>query len=232
MFRPFTILFFIISANSALAGQSYQSLEEIRQAALDFATANLPSHPDQRMETEVGYIDKRLRLARCDQNLSTERLSGTRNIGNTTVTVKCQGAVQWAIHVPVTIKAYTPVVVATQPLARNIKVSKDQLRIEEREVSMLRSGYFSKLEDVLGRIPKRTINSGSAISKLDLDTTKVVLKGHKVIIMAQTPGISVRMRGKALDDGARGDVVTVQNLSSMRKIEAVVLEPGVVSVPM
>jgi len=218
--------------STSIAEPQRQSLEQIRQAALDYATTNLPQLNGQRIEIEVGYLDQRLRLAPCDQALAAKRLSGTRRIGKTTITVRCSGRIQWAIHVPINIKAFAATVVANQTLGRQIPIRHEALRIEEKDISTLRSGYFSRIEDVINRLPKRNIHLGTTIAPQDLDTSKVIRKGQKVIIISQGGGIAVRMQGKALDNAALGDMVTVQNLSSKRNIDAIVIEAGVVKVPM
>ncbi len=218
--------------STSLAAPERQSLDDIRQAAHDYALADLPLLSGQRIEINVGYLDQRLRLVPCDQALSAKRLSGTRLVGKTTITVRCRGQVRWAIHVPVDIKAYAPVVVANQNLTRKLPIRLEALRIEEKDTSLLRSGYYSHIGDVVNRIPKRNIHAGSALAPQDLDTTKVIHKGQRVIIIAKTQGIAVRMQGKALDDAALGEMVTVQNLSSKRNIDAIVVKTGVVKVPM
>jgi flagella basal body P-ring formation protein FlgA len=60
----------------------------------------------------------------------------------------------------------------------------------------------------------------------------LIRRGEKVSIIASTGTVTVRMEGKALEAGARGDVITVLNLSSKQKVEARVLAPGKVQVQM
>lgn len=213
----------------------HQPLEEIRQTAREFATSQyVDPRTSGTVETkvEVGYLDKRLKLRKCDTPLNAELLSQQSQNTNFTVTVKCHGDKPWTVYVPVKVLSYVSVKVATRPLARGISVQESDISTEKREVSRLRSGYFVSAENLIGRIPKRSLPKGVVISPNDLTSHKVIRRGGKVSILAKFHGVAVRMPGKALSDGAQGEMIKVENLSSKRVIDAIAIKPGIVEVPM
>ncbi|HVK79489.1 MAG TPA: flagellar basal body P-ring formation chaperone FlgA, partial [Verrucomicrobiae bacterium] len=53
-----------------------------------------------------------------------------------------------------------------------------------------------------------------------------VRRGESVNLVYQAPGMSLNMRARALEDGAIGQSIRLQNTSSNRTIEAVVTGPG------
>lgn len=53
-----------------------------------------------------------------------------------------------------------------------------------------------------------------------------VRRGETVTIIYAAPGISLSMRGRAMQDGAVGDNITFLNTTSNRQIDAVVTAPG------
>ena len=59
---------------------------------------------------------------------------------------------------------------------------------------------------------------------------EIVLKNDTVMIYYEVPGIVLTMRGKALESGAEGDLVSVLNVNSKRTIQGVVTGPGRVTV--
>jgi flagella basal body P-ring formation protein FlgA len=61
---------------------------------------------------------------------------------------------------------------------------------------------------------------------------RLVQAGQHVILLATTPQLQVRMKGKALADGTRGDIIKVRNLRSKRVVEGVVTHAGIVEVSM
>lgn len=149
-----------------------------------------------------------------------------------TVIVRCNDAKPWTVYVPVKIKTYLTVAVVNRPLARGIPINKSDISFEQRELNSLTSGYFENMTILVGHSPRRSLPKGAIISPRDLAIQKVIRKGSRVSIVAETNGITVRMPGKALTDAGKGDQIQVENLSSRRTVIGIVLGPGIVKVAM
>jgi flagella basal body P-ring formation protein FlgA len=54
----------------------------------------------------------------------------------------------------------------------------------------------------------------------------LVQRNETVTLIYQVPGITLTVRGKAVDGGAEGDVITVLNEQSKRTVQGVVAGPG------
>lgn len=217
----------------SIASSTFQDLGTIRNTATDFVKNKIINKKTKnRVEVEANQLDHRLRLSACHTPLKAKRLSGQRKYGNTTISIRCSGPKPWTVHVPVTVKAYTNVVIVNRPLNRHTPINAEDVTLEERDISSLRSGFFEHLDDVIGRHPKRTLIAGSALSPKDVDSQKIIRQGNSVTIVAKMQGITVRVKGKALGNAAKGESITVRNLSSQRKIEAIAIAPGIVEVPM
>jgi flagella basal body P-ring formation protein FlgA len=63
-----------------------------------------------------------------------------------------------------------------------------------------------------------------------IDAQRLVKRGAEVTIVADTGNIEVRMRGKALGEGGRGDRIKVKNVRSGRVVTATVMARGVVQI--
>ena len=216
---------------SPLQAKDFHPLDEIQRAATDFVTSQI-SQAKENSTMEAGHLDPRLKLKRCTLPLSTEPLSQHNNNINMTVIVRCNDAKPWTVYVPVKVKTYLTVAVAKRPLARGVPVSKNDLNLEQREISRLTSGYFETADNLVGRTPKRSLPKGAVISPRDLTIEKVISKGNRVSIIAETDGITVRMPGKALTDAGKGDQIRVKNLSSGRSVTGTVVGRGLVKVTM
>ena len=59
---------------------------------------------------------------------------------------------------------------------------------------------------------------------------ELVARNETVTIYYEVPGMVLTIRGKAMDAGAKGDVVNVLNIQSKRTIQATVSGPGRVNV--
>ena len=208
-----------------------QSLESIRDAAhvyLQQHTADMSRTPT----IEIGRLDPRLRLAVCDLPLSGFAPPGARDVGNVTVGVRCEGSSPWTVYVSARVQLVEMVLVTNRPLARHQQITEQDLRLEERDLSRLSRGYFSDPRDVTGKIARAPVQAGRVLNPSLLTLPKLVERGQRVVLLAGLPGFEVRSAGQALQDGVKGDVISVKNLSSNRVVEGVVTAGGQVQVPM
>lgn len=81
-----------------------------------------------------------------------------------------------------------------------------------------------------GRVVQRTVAAGSPILAADLGGRAVVTRNSAVTMSVSLPGLVVTAQGRALEDGAPGDLIQVMNLASRAVVEAKVLGPGRVAV--
>jgi flagellar basal body P-ring formation protein FlgA len=81
-----------------------------------------------------------------------------------------------------------------------------------------------------GLIARRSLVGGSILRSGDVSKPEAVAKGDVVTILYQTPGLMLTMRGRAVDAGAKGDVISVQNPQSKKIIQGTIIGPGQVSV--
>ena len=83
---------------------------------------------------------------------------------------------------------------------------------------------------LLGMSPRRPLRPGDAILSGDLRAPIVVPKNSLVTIRLESPRMVLSAQGKALEDGAMGDVIRVINSKTNKVITAAVAEPGEVRV--
>jgi len=227
-----TAALLLLSAQTIAADKySYQKHESIRQAASDFAR-DLASASGQAENTtiSVGSLDRRLRLAKCDQPLQAFKSPNTKNHGRTTVGVRCDGEKSWKLYVSVNIQIIKPVVTLKHSVTRNSILRASDLVLEEKDISSLHRGYYTQIKNLVGKHVKNSLKPGLVISPGHVKNPLAVKKGATVLILADAGGIQVNMKGKAMKSGSLGDWIPVQNLSSKRKIEGRILRPGVIQV--
>jgi flagella basal body P-ring formation protein FlgA len=86
------------------------------------------------------------------------------------------------------------------------------------------------LEDVLGRTPKRMLQPGQPIRQADVGMYSLVQRNESVTMIVRTKTMTLTVQGKALDDGAEGQTIRVQNPKSNRTVEGRVTGTGEVTV--
>ena len=202
-----------------------QSLKSIRDVAKTFVMSQYDNN-NGKVEILPVKLDSRLRLAKCDQSLDAEYSSSSSRGGRLIVNVQCHGTKPWTLYVPVQVKIMQNVVVLAHSLPRNTPLSQSDLRLEQRDINRMSSGYFSDPQEVIGKTLKRSVGGGLALSPVYVESQKLVKRGQQVVLLAQTSSITVKMSGKAMADGAAGEKIKVKNLSSDRVIEGVITKNG------
>lgn len=215
----------------ALADTALHPLGAIRDAAQAFVTRDLGG-TDEANRIEVGRLDPRLRLARCGSELQVSYQSQSVKMTNTTVRVACPAPKPWSLYVPVSIKRYQKVVVLARPVAPGGTLTRDDVRLDERSVNGLVSGYFTHADEVIGKQMRRSLGVGQALTRLAVLAPKLVSRGERVVMLAGSGGLEVRVEGTALMDGAVGDRVRVRNERSRRVVEGTLAPDGTVRVRM
>jgi flagella basal body P-ring formation protein FlgA len=122
------------------------------------------------------------------------------------------------------------VATVTRALARGDVVRISDVTIERRPKADLTGEPVALASDVVGLAARRPVRLGAALRTADLMKPELVQRNDTVTIQYVVPGIVVTLRGKALDSGAEGDTVSVQNVESKRTVQGVVTGPGRVTV--
>jgi flagella basal body P-ring formation protein FlgA len=222
---------FLLCSLNAVAAE-YQSRDDIKDTVEKFLRQQLEPSNHGEFEIHVSTLDQRLKLSTCDTALKTTMAPGAKMFGKTTVTVQCGAPKPWKIYVPANLVLYENVLAAARTIVRGEVLGAGDFTVVHRQVNSSHQGYFRKAEQAIGFVAKRSIPAGRVLTAQMVQAPRLVQRGQAVIILAITPQLEVRMKGKALSDGAKGDVVQVRNVSSQRVVEGIVRGAGVVEVNM
>jgi len=77
---------------------------------------------------------------------------------------------------------------------------------------------------------RQPLRAGQNLRRGDLMKPELVGRNEPVTLIFQAPGISLTVRGTAMEPGTEGDVINIVNTQSKRQIQGVVTGPGQVTV--
>lgn len=231
MARLLLLILLLPMAAVAMSEQQIQSPQSIQEAVRDFLQRQA-EQLNGDVEVGVDSIDPRLRLVQCDGPLQAFWPKGGRRTGVVTVGLGCEGQASWSIYVRGKLIVYESVAVAARPLGRGERLKAGDIEMQRQDVSRLSGGYHNQAKDVIGMEVRRSIRAGMVLDRSVVRPALLVSRGDRVSITASNSRVLVSMEGKALDSGARGELIEVENLSSRQKLEAEVVAPGVVRVRM
>ena len=204
-----------------------QSLDSVRAAA-EQAVREHYAMPGSRIEIAPGSLDLRLQLAECGQPLRALIGGNAQVSSRMTVPVQCPQDGGWTVRVPLQVKVWRTVLVASRPLLRGDGVGAADVHGEERDITRLGYGYVENLDQVAGHSLARAVARGSVLSPGALGGRRMVRAGDHVQMVARLDGIEVRADGIALGSGDNGARLRVRNESSGKVVDGMVSAPGVV----
>jgi len=218
-----------VAAAVVQADKPIQSLDSIRDAVRQYMQQQYTEAASGAKIT-IGRLDRRLRLVKCSIPLVATVARGKAASGRQTVGVKCDGDKPWSLYVPATISIKKRILIASHDLAKDSIIRAADVKFELRDATLLRRGFISRPESILGKRLKRGLHANDVLTSRQVTVAKSIKRGSKVTILGKVGTIEVRMPGKALADGGVGERIRVMNQRSKRLIEATVVAAGMVQV--
>lgn len=199
--------------------EAIQSLveSEFRQRAQDYQAEVLP-------------LDSRLRLPECSKPIEAFFPQGRRETGAWSVGVRCAGERPWTIYDKVKVKASLDVLVLRSAVRQGAVIGPADIALVKKDLSELGGGYLTTPGQAIGMAARRGLAGGSVLSAEQLTPPKMIRRGEKVVIRAESGGYQINMSGEALADGEQGQRIRVRNEQSGRIVQGTVAGPGLLRV--
>ena len=110
------------------------------------------------------------------------------------------------------------------------QVIQDDMLVDAQVSGLLPLGVIDMRAQVLGRIARRTLLAGQAITKIAVAEARLVVNGARVAVIYQDGGLSILTYATALQSGAAGDTISIRNIDSGRTISGIIQTDGSVLV--
>ena len=235
----FLLMPFSLPAQSDTQNQlpdaSIQSLDAIAMAVDEFIRSENQLE-GREVSVATKPLDRRMRLARCDEPLDAVWSPGSRQLGRVAVQVACTSPKRWRIHVQATITMEGSV----WTLARGAKrgeilkphmLTKKVISLGTQNSALITVG--SPITDItpwLGYMFSQRVNTGQVLNERMLEPANLIKKGDIVLITHRSQGLSLQTKGIALKDAAANQQVQVKNSASGKVIDAIAVAEGIVEI--
>jgi flagella basal body P-ring formation protein FlgA len=118
------------------------------------------------------------------------------------------------------------VVTLLRPIERGAVVRESDVVVERRPRAEIGRDVVTDRDQAIGLAARNALQSGRPLRTADLMKPELVQRGETVTLVYEVPGITLTVRGKAIDGGAEGDVISVLNEQSKRTVQGLVVGPG------
>jgi flagella basal body P-ring formation protein FlgA len=100
------------------------------------------------------------------------------------------------------------------------------VKLSEVRTNLINGEVAQSLDQLIGHVVKRMIAANQPVALADLGAQQLVQRGAPVLMTLDVGGLSVRVEGEALQEGALGEHIKVRNPLSLAVIDAVVTGPN------
>ncbi|GAA0773486.1 flagellar basal body P-ring formation protein FlgA [Roseibium denhamense] len=117
-----------------------------------------------------------------------------------------------------------------QPLRRGDILKEGDLSTIRMPRTKVTTGAVVDADEIIGKEARSNIRANSPLARKDFQRPVLVKRGDKVTVTYLMTGMKLTSRAQAMDDGAKGDVIDVMNLTSRRIVPAIISSRGQVRV--
>jgi len=193
---------------AAMASEQLTQIRKSVEQLLKNQTTGLPG----KVSFSVGEIDPRLNLPACAAAEAFVPVGG-RLWGNSSVGVRCSGSNPWTIYVPVSVRIFSGVVVATHTLVQGRPIVPGDLMLQEADLGQMPGAVVTDPTQAIGRSVTLSVAPGQPLRQDLLRSPPVIQQGQSVTLRAQGAGFKVSAEGRALSNAAEGQVAHVRTAS-------------------
>ena len=134
------------------------------------------------------------------------------------------------IPVRVDVEALADTVVALHQIGYGTIITSADLVLQKREISYSSLHTARTIAEVVGKKARTTLRANQPVRSDQIEKIPLIKSGQLVTIIAENGVMKVSVTGKAHSSGAEGDVVRVQNLTSLKEIPAKIIDAATVQV--
>lgn len=152
-----------------------------------------------------------------------DRFTGTLKVPTNeheTQNIRISGTLQEVRLVPVLSRLVTPGEI----------IEKADITWKKHPANRINLHAIIDANQLVGQTVRRALMAGKLLNKNDVAMPVMIEKGEHVSITLQSGLMKLTMKGRALNDGGKGDVIRVMNTKSNRSLEARIISPGKVVV--
>jgi flagella basal body P-ring formation protein FlgA len=152
--------------------------------------------------------------------------------GSITITVLARQKERVLRNIPVRIdvEALTDTVVTVRQLEHGTTITADDLTLQKREITQNSHLGVRSIDEVAGKKARTTLRANQPVRADQIERVPLIKSGQMVTIIAENGVFKISVTGKAHSSGAAGDIIRVQNLTSLKDIPAKVIDGSTVQV--
>lgn len=128
------------------------------------------------------------------------------------------------------VEVIRDVVAASKLIKKGKVIEPADLKIDSRDVALLPRKYFVNFDPLLSEEAKISIPENSTVFAWMIGDVSLVHRGSQVTLVVSAPGLAVKTKAEALEDGGLGSEIKVKRVDSNKIVAARIISPSEVEV--
>jgi flagella basal body P-ring formation protein FlgA len=130
------------------------------------------------------------------------------------------------------VTAYAKIVKSRRPFRKNHVLAPGDLYEDRIDIRKMPGSAVQDISSIIGKALRRSIAANTPLREDMVETSQVVRRGSRVVLLLDEGGIRITAAGKIREKGLVGHVVKAVNLSSNKEVVGVLIDEGTVKVEM
>ncbi|MBN3033611.1 MAG: flagellar basal body P-ring formation protein FlgA [Candidatus Saganbacteria bacterium] len=128
------------------------------------------------------------------------------------------------------VEVFKNVVAAARLIKKGTLIGPDDLKLDERDVALLPPKYFTAFDRLISQEAKISVPDNSTVFEWMIGAVPLVHRGDEVTLTVAAPGLTVKVKARAEEDGVLGAEIKVKRKDSNKILPARVVAAGEVEV--
>lgn len=163
-------------------------------------------------------------------NVDDIKVDPSSNTFRATVKLPANGKIVETIRVIGSMEYMVDVPVLNTSVRRGDVITKSNITMVSIPESQVTNDMILSANKLLGKTPRRVLNPQQAVKLTDVAMPEIIERGERITMILNNGNMHLTAMGKALENGAEGDVIRVVNLASNRVLDAHVTADNMVEI--
>jgi flagella basal body P-ring formation protein FlgA len=119
---------------------------------------------------------------------------------------------------------------AAYPLSKNQIISENDIIPCVVDISEIKGSPCEDMSQIVGKEVKFSIPAGKVLGKRALKVPVIIKRGDKVAIISKTENLTVRTEGEAMQNGSKGSLIKVRNITANKDLIGKIIDANTVQV--
>jgi len=209
--------------------------QKVTEVVKDYILAKYPSWSREEIQVTFKFAEKTFaeleKLPEKVQLKVIEVYPEFKPLGNVIFPILvCYDDTEQKYFLRAKVEILKKVVVAAKRIKRGKVLEAEDFKLEERDVALLPQKYFVDSNFLVGKEAKISIPANSTIFEWMVGETPLIRKGSEVMLVVTAPGLKVKAKAVALEDGYRDAEIKVKREESGKVVVGKVVSESEVEV--